>query len=84
MIPGDRHKGQDFLNMMNEQRFAYDFVKLEGDIYRAPVLGDLKESRKMYPGLEELEFRLYSFHSLDSKWLTDCELSLWLTINRVV
>ena len=68
MIPGDRHKGQDFLNMMNEQRFAYDFVKLEGDTYRAPVLGDLKESRKMYPGLEELEFRLYSFHSLDSKW----------------
>ena len=24
-----------------------------------------KENRKFYPGLEELEFRLYTFHSLN-------------------
>ena len=64
IIPGDRHKGQDFLNMMNDQSFAHDYVGLFDDIYKAGVLPDPKESRKFYPGLEELEFRLYSFHSL--------------------
>ena len=64
MIPGDRHKGQEFLNIMNEKSFAYEYTTLEGDLYHAPVLSDVKESRKMYPGLEQLEFRLYTFHAL--------------------
>ena len=65
MMPGDRHKSQDFLNMMNEQRFAYDYEELNDPIYKAAVLDDPAENRKFYPGLHELEFRLYSFHSLD-------------------
>ena len=65
IIPEDRHKGQDFLNLMNEQSFANDYIRLDSAIYKAQVLPDAKEDRKFYPGLRELEFRLYSFHSLN-------------------
>ena len=64
IIPGDRYKGQDFLNIMNEKSFANDYITLSDDIYKEKVLDDAKENKKFYPGLELLEFRLYTFHSL--------------------
>lgn len=49
---------------MNDQSFAHDYIGLVDDMYKAGVLADAKENRKFYPGLQELEFRLYTFHSL--------------------
>ena len=62
MLPGARGKGQDFLAHMTAKNFTHDFVLLNSSIYRQAVIGDAKESRKWYPGIEELEFRLYSFN----------------------
>ena len=35
ILPGDRAKGQDFLDIMNEQQFGYETQVLSDAIYKA-------------------------------------------------
>ena len=45
LIPSDRIKGQDFLNIMNDLSFAYEAESFEDTSYYAPVLQDEKEAK---------------------------------------
>ena len=52
--------------MMEERGFHWNVQRLEDAYFLQPALQDVKESRKMYPGLDEedrdnLTFDLFSF-----------------------
>jgi hypothetical protein len=62
IIPKQRDCREDFLRLMRDEGgFTWTTETLDGPSYRFRVLQTEKESGKYYPGIEKLDFELYSF-----------------------